>query len=230
MDVTRRGYPDGHGVQLPEGAGNGNEVASEEHSFDAIAETLKKAGAALRDNQIPYLLGGSLAFWAHGGPERRKDLDFMIKPEDAQRALDVLEAAGLRPEKPPEGWLYKAWDGDVLVDLIFHPKGMEIDDEVIARGEDIEVLSMPIKVMALEDVLCTKLLALHEHHVDYSGLLQMARSLREKVDWEDVRSRTARSAFARAFFTMIEGIGIIGDGEPVDGGGRTEVRVVEPTR
>jgi hypothetical protein len=206
-------------------------MASDEHSFDDISDTLKKVGAALRDNEIPYLLGGSLAFWAHGGPERRKDLDFMIKPGDADRALEALAAEGMRTEKPPEGWLYKAWDGDVLVDLIFRPKGMQIDDEVIARGEDIEVLSMPIRVMALEDVLCTKLLALHEHYVDYSSLLQMARSLREKVDWEDVRVRTERSPFARAFFTMIEGIGIVGEGgPPPDGAGRTDVRVVEPSR
>ena len=203
--------------------------SSGEHSFDEISETLKKVGATLRDNQIPYLLGGSLAFWAHGGPERRKDLDFMIKPEDAEHALEALEANGMRVERPPEGWLYKAWDGEVLVDLIFHPKGMEIDDEAIARGEALEVLSMPMKVMALEDVLCTKLLALHEHHVDYSSLLEMARSLREKVDWDDVRARTEKSPFARAFFTMIEGIGIVGEGEPTDAGGRTEVRVVEPS-
>ena len=205
-------------------------MVTDEHPFEEISGTLKKVGAALRDNEIPYLLGGSLAFWAHGGPERRRDLDFMVKPEDADRALEALEAAGMRSEKPPEGWLYKAWDGDVLVDLIFRPKGMEIDDAVIARGEELEVLGMPVRIMALEDVLCTKLLALHEHAVDYSSLLEMARSLREKVDWPDVRARTDRSPFARAFFTMIEGIGIIGEGEPAHGGGRTEVRVVEPSR
>jgi hypothetical protein len=205
-------------------------MATGEHSFDAIAETLKKTVAALRDNEIPYLLGGSLAFWAHGGPETRKDLDFMLKAEDAERALEALVAEGMKPEKPPEGWLYKAWDGDVLVDLIFHPKGMEIDDEVIGRGQDLEVLAMPIKVMALEDVLCTKLLSLHEHNVDYTSVLQMARSLREKVDWERVRACTDRSPFARAFFTMTEGIGVIGEGQPAHGGARTEVRVVEPVR
>jgi len=205
-------------------------MPSNELSFDEISDTLKKVVAALRDNEIPYLLGGSLAFWAHGGPERRKDLDFMIKAQDADRALEVLEAEGLRPEKPPEGWLYKAWDGDVLVDLIFHPKGMEIDDDVIARGEDLEVLAMPIRVMALEDVLCTMLMALHEHRADYSSLLQMARSLREKVAWDDVRARTDRSPFARAFFAIAEGIGVVGEGEPQHAGGRTEVRVVEPSR
>lgn len=205
-------------------------MASEENSFEEISETLKKVGAALRDNDIPYLLGGSLAFWAHGGPERRSDLDFMVKPADAERALEALDAAGLRTERPPEGWLYKGWDGDVLVDLIFRPKGLEVDDALMERGEELEVLAMPVKVMALEDVLCTKLLALHEHSVDYSGLLQMARSLREKVDWEDVRTRTARSPFAQAFFTMIEGIGIIGDPQPGHADGRTEVRVVSPAR
>jgi hypothetical protein len=204
-------------------------MAADEHPFEEISGTLKRVGAALRDNEIPYLLGGSLAFWAHGGPERRRDLDFMVKPEDAERALEVLETAGMRTEKPPEGWLYKAWDGDVLVDLIFHPKGMEIDDGVIARGEYIEVLAMPVMVMALEDVLCTKLLSLHEHSADYSGLLQMARSLREKVNWNDVRARTDRSPFARAFFTILEGTGVIGEDLAADGGGRTEVRVVEPS-
>src|SRR5688500_18457911 len=110
-------------------------MASREHSFDEISATLKSAGSALRDSEIPYLLGGSLAFWAHGGPERRKDLDFMVKPEDADRALDALEAAGMRPEKPPEGWLYKAWDGEVLVELIFHPMVMVVDEAVEACGE-----------------------------------------------------------------------------------------------
>ena len=47
----------------------------------------------------------------------------MIKPEDADRALEALAEAGLGPEKPPEEWLHKAWDGDILVDLIFRPRG-----------------------------------------------------------------------------------------------------------
>src|SRR5215218_1746326 len=177
--------------------------------FADIEATLKKAGAALRGAGIPFLLGGSLASWARGGPETRHDLDLMVKPRDAEAALAALEAAGMRPEEPPEEWLLKAWDGDVLVDLIFYPKGLEIDDEVIARGEVRAVLGMEMRVMALEDVLVTKLMALTEHSLRYESLLPIARALREQIDWEDVRARTAASAFARAFFVMLEGLGIL---------------------
>jgi hypothetical protein len=178
-------------------------------AFADIEQALKRAAAALREAGVPFLLGGSLASWARGGPETRHDLDLMIKPGDAGRAVEALAAAGLRPDDPPEEWLVKAWDGDVLVDLIFAPKGMEMTDEVLARGEVLSVLGMEMRVMALEDVLVTKLMALSEHALRYESLLPMARALREQVDWEDVRARTDPSPFSRAFFVMLEGLGIL---------------------
>ncbi|HEX8855208.1 MAG TPA: hypothetical protein VF752_06365, partial [Thermoleophilaceae bacterium] len=87
--------------------------------FHEIVQTTKRAGAALRDADVPFLLGGGLAAWAHGGPESCKDVDLIVREEDAEAALDALGQAGMRPERPPEGWLLKAHDGDVLVDLIF---------------------------------------------------------------------------------------------------------------
>jgi len=117
--------------------------------FTEIETTLKKAAQALRDAGVPFLLGGSLASWARGGPESTHDLDLMVKPQDAERALEALVGAGMRAEDPPEEWLYKAWDGDVLVDVIHHPKGIEVDDDVIARGDSLAVLSMEMRVMAL---------------------------------------------------------------------------------
>jgi hypothetical protein len=202
-----------------------------EQSFDDIERTLKKAAKALRDAEIPFLLGGSLASWARGGPESRHDLDLMIKPADADRALEALEATGMRREDPPEEWLYKAWDDDVMVDLIFLPKGIEVDDDVIARGDSLAVLSMEMRVMALEDVFVTKLMALSEHALRFEGVLSMARSLREQVDWEHVRRATATSPFARAFFTMAEGLEIVPGTVPAEaGGGRPRVSVVTPLR
>ena len=202
-------------------------MASTEPDFEAIEHALKRAAAALRDAGVPFLLGGSLASWARGGPQTRHDLDLMIRPEDAETALQALVDAGMRADDPPEEWLVKAWDGDVLVDLIFGPKGLPMTDEVIARGEEMSVLGMEIGVMALEDVITTKLMALSEHALRYESLLQIARALREQVDWPEVRRRTAESPFARAFFVLAEGLEIL-PGEVPEGEREPRVRVVTP--
>ena len=196
-------------------------------SFADIESTLKRAAAALRREDIPFLLGGSLASWARGGPQTRHDLDLMIKPEDADRAVAALTEDGMRFEDPPEEWLVKAYAGDTLVDLNFAPKGMEMTDEVIARGEVLSVLGMEMRVMALEDVLVTKLMALSEHALRYESLLAIARALRERIDWQDVRTRTSSSPFARAFFVMLEGLGVLPEAKPTTGGA-PRVRVLSP--
>ena len=202
-----------------------------EHPFDDIEATMKKAVAAFREANVPALLAGSLAVWARGGPETRHDLDFVVKPEDAERALQALEGVGMKPERPPEAWLYKARDGDVLVDVIFEPRGLVVDDELMARAEEREVMAIGIQLMAIEDVLVSKLMALDEHSADYSQLLLMARTLRERIDWEDLRARTSASPFAKAFFTLAEELGIAtsaGPGTAADGTpARARVRVIE---
>jgi hypothetical protein len=199
--------------------------------FEAFEATLKKSVAAFREAEVPTLLGGSLAIWARGGPETRHDLDFMVKPEDADRALQALVDAGMRPEKPPEGWLYKAWDGEVLVDVIFQPRGLAMTDEVFERGETREVMAIGVRLMALEDVFATKLLALDEHNCDYSALLLRARSLREQIDWDHLRDRTEDWPFARAFFVLAEGLGVVQDETTItvesDDRGRGRVRVAD---
>src|SRR5215208_1563543 len=201
-------------------------MSSDEQPFSDLEATLKKAAAALRGADVPFLLGGSLASWARGGPESRHDLDLMIKRGDVERAVAALTEAGLRAEDPPEEWLVKAWDGDVLVDLIFCPKGLTMDDEVIARGEEMSVLSMQMRVMALEDVVITKLMAITEHHLRYEGLLAIARALREQIDWHHVRAATVSSPFARAFFVMLEGLEILpAEPDAPETGARSEPRV-----
>jgi hypothetical protein len=197
-----------------------------EHPRPAIEASLKKAVAALREAGVPFLLGGSLAVWARGGPETRHDLDFVIKPCDADRALGVLAEAGMRVEKPPEEWLHKAWDGEVLIDLIFAPRGLEVTDEVIERGDMLHVVGITIPVMAIEDVLATKLMALHEHQLDYTSVLGIARSVREQIDWPSLRKRTSGSPYALAFFVLCDELAIV----PADAHGMrgAEVRVLRP--
>jgi len=194
---------------------------TERYSFDDIAAAMKRAAAAMRDADVEFALAGSLASWARGGPESTHDLDFVLRKRDGERAVAALEAVGMRREDPPEEWLVKAWDENgVLLDLIFGPSGVEAD-EVLERAEVLSVMSMEIRVMALEDVIVTKVMSLTEHSIDYGTLLEMARALREQVDWGAVRRRTAESPFADAYFVLLDRLGIVpegGAGQERDGG------------
>jgi Uncharacterised nucleotidyltransferase len=181
----------------------------DDQPFNQIKDSLKRAAGALKNADVPFVLGGGLAIWARGGPSTGHDLDLMVRPQDADRALNALEAEGMKVEKPPEGWLYKAWDGDVLVDLIFRPVGEPVDDQMFARADDLEVNGVPMKVMAVDDIMVTKLKALDEHDLDYERPLEFARSLREQINWDAVRQRTRGSPYAKAFFTMVEELGIV---------------------
>jgi predicted nucleotidyltransferase len=177
--------------------------------FPDLLDTLKRSAAALQDAQVPFALGGGLACWARGGPETEHDIDYMVRPEDAQQALDALHEAGFKTEKPPENWLFKAYDGDVLIDLIFDPQGGPVNDGVLERAEELEVQAVRMQVMTLEDVMVTKLLALREHEVDYDSVLEVTRSLREQIDWDDVRERTSHSPYARAFFFLAKELEVL---------------------
>jgi hypothetical protein len=195
--------------------------------FATIEASLKKAVGALREAEVPFLLGGSLAVWARGGPETRHDLDLVVKPEDADRALGVLADAGMRPEKPPEEWLHKAWDGDVLIDVIYRPRGLEVDDDLLGRGDFLHVLGITIPVMAIEDVMATKLLALHEQELDLTSVLRIARSVREQIDWRLLRERTRNSPYAAGFFTICEELGVVPEAHVSPA---ADVRLLTPRR
>lgn len=179
-----------------------------ECSLGALTQTLRFAASTLRESGVPFVLGGSLAVWARGGPTPQNDLDLMFAPGDVERALEVLARAGLRPERPPEEWLLKAWHGPVMIDLIFHPAGLEIDREFIDRADVISVAAVAMPVMSIEDVLATKLTALTERTLDYSAMLAMARAVREQIDWPRLKALTIGSPLARPFFTLVEELGI----------------------
>jgi hypothetical protein len=182
-------------------------------TFGELIECLKKAAGALRGAGITFVLGGGIASAARGGPESDHDVDLLLRPADADRALNVLEENGFRPDRPPEGWLYKAWDGDVFVDLIFRTSEGDVTEELFERATEMEVYAVPMLVLAPEDLLVSKLLALDEMVLDYKPILEIARALREQVDWPSVRERTRESPFAAAFFTLLEELDVVSEEE-----------------
>ena len=185
-----------------------------EPTFDELIEAMKAGVGILQEAGIPFVLGGGLSAWARGGPKTEHDIDFLIREKDADAALEAFARAGLEVERPPEGWLYKAWhDNGSLIDLIFNPAGGPITDELIENAPVLEVMALRIRVLSLEDVFATKLLAITEQEPQFDAVLELARALREQVDWDTVRVRTESSPFAKAFFTLVEELGIVAASE-----------------
>ena len=180
-----------------------------DNEFDKLVESMKRAAKVLQEAEVPFALAGGLAAWPRGGPQTDHDVDFFVKPDDVERAQEALVDAGMRPEDPPEDWLLKVYDGDVLIDLIFNPTSGAVTDELLARAEPVEVKAMRVPLAPLEDILVTKLLALTEQEPDYSDLLELTRMVREQVDWDEVRDRTHESPFAKAFFTLAEELRLV---------------------
>ena len=191
-----------------------------EPSFPELIDAMKAAAGILNDSEIEFVLGGGLSAWARGGQRSEHDVDFLIKPEDAERALEVFDAAGWKTERPPEGWLYKTWhENGALVDLIFDPASGPITQEIINRAHEDEVMALRAKVATLEDVLVSKLLAIKEQELNFSSVLEWSRALREQIEWREVRERTQESPFAKAFFVLIEELGIVSLEEELAPGG-----------
>ncbi|HEX2047633.1 MAG TPA: nucleotidyltransferase [Acidimicrobiales bacterium] len=184
-------------------------MPQDEERMDEMLRALKRTAAALRDAGVPFAVAGGLACWARGAPVRDDDVDIVVTDDDLPRAMAALEEAGMETEDPPEEWLMKAHDGGVTVDLMVHPSGLEITLEVLARAEELEVHAVTMPVLPIDDVLVTQLLSMSEHHMTYEGLIETARAVREQVDWESVRRRTEHDPFARGFFTIIEGLGVV---------------------
>lgn len=181
-----------------------------EPTFEELIDAMKDAIAVLKRADIPFVLGGGLSAWARGGPRSEHDVDFLIRPGDAETALAEFEAETWETARPPEGWLFKTWHPNgALVDLIFNPASGPVTDELIERAPLAEVMAVRVRVSTLEDVMVSKLMALNEQEPDFAAVLEWSRALREQIDWDEVRERTEASPFARAFFTLVEGLGVV---------------------
>jgi hypothetical protein len=84
---------------------------------------------------------------------------------------------------------------------------------MFARATEIDVMAQTMMVASIDDVLATKVLALSEQEPNFRSVLEIARALREQVDWQHVRSRVDESPFGAAFMTLVERLRIAAEAE-----------------
>jgi hypothetical protein len=175
---------------------------------DAFRESLKRVAVALKEAGVPFALAGGYAGWARGAPEPQHDVDFVVSKADVAEAKSALTRPGLRIEEPPEDWLFKVFNGDVMVDVLFRLNGEAVEPSLLERADVIEVLSIQMPVLSANDVLGPKLNALDEHQCDFAAVLPTARALREQIDWQQLRRDVEKNDFAVAFVFLLDRLGI----------------------
>jgi Uncharacterised nucleotidyltransferase len=176
---------------------------------EGLVNTLKRVASTLKQAEIPFALGGSFAVYAHGGYSSDHDVDFLIREQDKERALEELGAVGFEAEQPPEDWLVKVYENGRMVDLIYRPVETPVTD---ATFEDtvirpVEAIHMP--VLSATQLMVHKLLSFTQHYCDFARGLPLARSLREQIDWPRVRRETAHSPYAEAFLILLDRLDVV---------------------
>src|SRR5213080_1249520 len=104
-----------------------------------LMTTLKRVASVFKQAGIPFALAGGFAAYARGGTSSDHDVDFLLKEQDVDQALEALSGAGFRTVRPPEDWLVKVYDDDLMVDLIFRPVDKPVTDETLADTDPISV-------------------------------------------------------------------------------------------
>lgn len=180
------------------------------HQVDeGLAGTLKRVAAALKQSGIPFALGGSFAVYAHGGHSSDHDVDFLIREQDKDRALEELANVGFEVAEPPEDWLVKVFDQGRMVDLIYRPVESPVTDATLRDSEMLPVEAITMPVISATQLMIHKLLSYTQHHCDFATGLPVARSLREQIDWDRVRTETAGSPYAEAFLVLLDRLDVV---------------------
>lgn len=157
---------------------------AETHVTPEDYSLLREACDALDATGIPYVIGGGTAVVEHGRNRRTKDFDIFLNREVLEPAMRALVHASFTTSDTEKRWLYKAWRGETLVDLIVEVRGgIRIDDEVMRRAVIVEQYGHPFRLMGAEDTLYRKALTLTEGRPDWHDGISIIDRQRGQLDW-----------------------------------------------
>jgi hypothetical protein len=208
--ATATGEP---GEPGPEASETAEVPASGELPLDrtqAILEATKQVGTLLKRQGHRFALAGSVAAYAHGGGAGfQHDTDFCVRAEDAETVAATLREGGLRVWTPPEDWLLKTECFGQPVDIILRLAHRPVTTEMLDRAVELPVDSVRMPVLSATDLVTSLLSAFSEHYCDFGAVLPVARALREKVDWGQVRRECGEEPMPAAFLFLLERLSVI---------------------
>jgi predicted nucleotidyltransferase len=170
----------------------------------SLEKILFEAIGIIESSGIPYALIGGVAAKSLGRPRITHDIDLFVQPDDAERALEVLEEQGFTSQRRDPYWLYKAWKENILVDIIFKSSGdIYFDEEVRSHVRRMSYLDHQINAISPEDFLVIKAAA-HQEHNPHHWHDALAVLKQGNLDWDYLMKR-AKHAPRRILSLLIYG-------------------------
>ena len=162
--------------------------------MEGVAAVLADAVGALERDEIPYVLVGGLASSLYGRPRTTRDVDLLVRKDDAKRALEALDTVGFETEETNPEWIFKAWRDDVTIDVIFWLKGdIYLDDEMLARSRLLDLEGVIVNVVPPEDLVVIKA-AVHDEQTPRHWHDALGVIADNELDWDYLTRRARHSA------------------------------------
>src|SRR3954470_11500615 len=143
------------------------------------------------ERRIPYVVSGAFALHEHTGIWRdTKDLDIFMCASQVSTAMDILNQSGLETEVCDPVWLCKARAGEYFVDLISGMSNavVRVDQSWIDRAFDSEVLGIPAKVLAPEELIASKIFVAFRERFDGADVAHVVYAAGNSMDWNRLLS------------------------------------------
>jgi hypothetical protein len=151
---------------------------------------------ALRQEEIPFMLGGGFALATFTGRWRdTKDIDFYVHPRDRKRAAKVLRQAGFKDyfaTRPYDRkWIYRSTRAGVIVDIIWAMANQRarVDNLWFERASTISIRGETLKVLPLEEFLWCKMYIMQRDHCDWTDAFNLLYATGGRLDWEHLIER-----------------------------------------
>lgn len=149
--------------------------------YTRVLTTFKASG-------IPFLVGGTYAFERYSGIVRpTKDLDVFVRRDDCDRIFQMFTSKGYQTEMRFPHWLGKIFDqaGEEFVDIIFNAANgiQEVDDLWFDHAVEEEVLGVPVKICAAEEMIRSKAFIVERERCDSADVAHLLHACSEQLDW-----------------------------------------------
>lgn len=152
----------------------------QERLFREVLQVLNQGG-------VPYVVSGAFALQKHTGIWRdTKDLDVFLAAQDVPHALECLINDGFECSVVDPVWLAKAHRGDFYVDLICGMSNavIVVEESWIERGLSTEIVGVPVRVLAPEELIASKLFVTRRERFDGADIAHVIYGTRGRLDWE----------------------------------------------